>query len=391
MQDVLLKPNDSAHDAVRESARPPRDRSVLVLGAGVSGLTTAFCLGRRGCAVTVVADRLAPHVTSNVAGALWEWPPAVCGHQYDEASLTRSKRWCEISYATLTELANDPATGVFLRPVTFYFRDPIDESPAILAKMLEVSLKVAQFRHDSALIAQNQVNPQLGLRDAYSYLAPMVDTDVYMRWLMGEVLGMGCRVVERRISGPLHDQETSLLREFNAQAIVNCTGLGAADLTQDVVRPLRGALVRVRNDGLVSPRITQAHCISHTDAAGEDGFIFILPRGDDMLVLGGIAELDQAGLDIGLHNYEPVRAMLRRCIEFLPALRGAEIDSEEPVRVGLRPFRPRNVRVEHEPDTHIIHNYGHGGSGVTFSWGSSIEAADLVEQLVPPQSNFVQH
>ena len=362
---------------------------VLVLGAGVSGLTTAFCLRRMGIAVTILADRFAPNVTSNVAGALWEWPPAVCGHPPDKSSLARAKAWCETSYAILTGLAADPATGVFSRPVTFYFRQPIEEDPEIFAKMDEVRGMVAQFRHDSDLIAENRVNSAIGLRDAYTYLAPMVDTDVYMRWLMSKVVGMGGYFSQRELSGRLRDQEASLLREFDAQAIVNCTGLGAAKLAEDDVRPLRGALVRVRNDGRASPRIEQAHCVSHRAEGGEDGFVFILPRGDDMLVLGGIAELGECDVDINLSNHQPVRAMLRRCVELLPALRDAEIDAIEPVRVGLRPFRPRSVRLEHELDSRIIHNYGHGGAGVTFSWGSALEAAELAGSLVRPSRMLI--
>lgn len=383
---------DSRQDDVQVTPRSSGPRHVLVLGAGVSGLTTAFCLGRKGYAVTVLADRFAPNVTSNAAGALWEWPPAVCGHQYDQASLTRAKGWSATSYGILTKLADDPATGVHVRPVTFYFRERIDETPPVLAKMNEVSGEVTRFRHDSALIAENRVNPTLGLRDAYTYSSPMVDTDVYMRWLMGEVVGMGCRVAQRRLTGTLRAQEAALLREFDAEIIVNCTGLGAAELAEDVVRPLRGVLVRVRNDGRASPRIEQAHCVSsHPAAGGEDGFVFILPRGDDMLVLGGIAELDEWDLDIGLDTHEPVRAILRRCVEFLPALRDAEIDAVEPVRVGLRPFRPPNVRLEHEADTRVIHNYGHGCSGVTLSWGSSLEAAGLVESFVRPSLDLLSN
>jgi D-amino-acid oxidase len=129
------------------------------------------------------------------------------------------------------------------------------------------------------------------------------------------------------------------------------------------------------------PRVTQAHCVSLDESDTERGFVFIVPRGENMLVLGGLAEPDVWDLDIGLHNYEPVRQMLRRCIEFMPALRNAEIDAAEPVRVGLRPFRKHNVRLELEAATRVVHNYGHGGSGVTLSWGCAEEAADLVASL----------
>jgi D-amino-acid oxidase len=130
------------------------------------------------------------------------------------------------------------------------------------------------------------------------------------------------------------------------------------------------------------PRITEAHCISLDNSDQERGFIFIVPRGENMLVLGGLAEPNEWNLDIGLHNYAPVREMFERCKHFMPVLRHAELDDAEPVRAGLRPVRDRNVRLEAEPQSPIVHNYGHGGSGVTFSWGCALEVADLVERIV---------
>jgi D-amino-acid oxidase len=354
---------------------------VLVLGAGVSGLTSTLCLQRNGFDVTLVADRFAPRITSVVAGALWEWPPAVCGHHHDPICLARSKRWCETSYTTFADLARDRSTGVYLRPVTFYFKRDIGEDERHRAKMQELAGKVQGFRHDDALIAENGVNPGLGLRDAYTHLAPMIDTDVYLRWLLGEVRRAGCRIVLRRIVGPLGSHGAALARHYGVDAVVNCTGLGARELVRDAVFPVRGALVRVRNDGKAMPRITQAHCISNDGSNRERGFLFIVPRGDDMLLLGGIAEPDEWGLDVGLDNYEPIRAMHRRCLDFLPVLRRAEIDAAEPVRVGLRPFRRGDVRLQREPGERVVHNYGHGGSGVTLSWGCAHEVVELVEAL----------
>lgn len=382
-------PSITEHEDVRLAARSSGLGHVLVLGAGVSGLTTAVCLGRKGFAVTVLADRFAPNVTSNVAGALWEWPPAVCGHPPDEASLARTRRWCETSYVFFKQLAADPATGVFVRPATFYLREPIERDLDLFARMNELRRMVTGFRHDRALITDNGVNANIGLKDAFAYDAPMIDTDVYMQWLTSELVGMGGRVFHRKVSGSLREQEAGLLREFDAQALVNCTGLGAAELAEDDVRPLRGALVRVRNDGRASPRIEQAHCVAHVAGGADDGFVFILPRGDDTLVLGGIAEAGEWGLDIDLASHEPVRAMVERCVEFLPALRDAKIDDAQPIRVGLRPFRPRSVRVEHEPGTRTIHDYGHGGAGVTLSWGCSLRAAELAEILVRSSSQLL--
>jgi D-amino-acid oxidase len=219
--------------------------------------------------------------------------------------------------------------------------------------------------------------------DAYSHLAPMIDTDVYLAWLLARVREAGCRVDQRRIIGPLAGQEASLRREYHADVIVNCAGLGAAELASDHVYPLRGALVRVCNDGRAMPRVTEAHCVA-ADEAGQREFVFILPRGNETLLLGGIAEPDEWRVDIGLENHEPVRRMLARCVEFLPVLKDAEIDEAEPVRVGLRPVRRQNVRLEQEPGTRVIHNYGHGGSGVTLSWGCAMEVVEMAERMLSP-------
>ena len=52
---------------------------------------------------------------------------------------------------------------------------------------------------------------------------------------------------------------------------------------------------------------------------------------------------------------------------------------------GLRPFRPSGFRVEAERIGRIlyVHNYGHGGCGVTLSWGTATHAVDLVCEASP--------
>ncbi len=46
--------------------------------------------------------------------------------------------------------------------------------------------------------------------------------------------------------------------------------------------------------------------------------------------------------------------------------------------VGLRPFRPSGfvVRTEKLGEKTVVHNYGHGGGGITLSWGTSELAVD---------------
>ena len=83
--------------------------------------------------MTVVAKEYASpvasgkRITSEIAGALWEWPPAVCGRHTDEKSLERSKVWCMDSYGKFMELAMNPKeTGAYLRQSVFYFKEKVN-------------------------------------------------------------------------------------------------------------------------------------------------------------------------------------------------------------------------------------------------------------------------
>jgi D-amino-acid oxidase len=352
----------------------------LILGAGVIGLTTALYLLKKKVRVTVLADQYAPNLTSVVAGALWEWPPAVCGYHHDTISLARSKKWCMASYRVFVQLARVLDTGVFMRNSVFYFHESVVNRPRDAKKMAELRGNVLGFRHDLQLIDEHDVNREYGVVDAYAHLAPMIDTDIYMGWLHAQAERHGAQMVRGHVAGELTDRVRELTVRYGADLVINCTGLGAKELGDATVYPLRGALVRLINNSSV-PLIT-AHCVSHDEVGNSQDIVFIVPRGRHRIVLGGLAEPNEWNKNVSLSNYEPMRAMYQRCRRFLPALDNFRMDETEPVRVGLRPFRRQNVRLEKEPGLPIIHCYGHGGAGVTLSWGCAQEVSDLMQREI---------
>ncbi|KAA1249341.1 FAD-binding oxidoreductase [Mycobacterium simiae] len=366
----------AVHDS--ESPWPQNQVGALVIGAGITGWTTALVLARRGWQVVLAADRFGIEAVSTADSALWEWPSSPCDRRSNHKMLDRSAAWAMRSYLRFCQLAPNSRTGVSLRTAVFHFTRPVEEDPTEFAKMVEIERHVPGYVHDPTLIDAHGVSPDAGVVDAYSYLAPTIDTDWYLTWLAREAEAAGVTAVVRRIRGPLVEQEERLRVEHGAEVIINCTGLGARELAADPsVHPRPEALLRIVNDGPRAPRVTAAHVMKNPPHADTETPIYVVPRGVHRLLLGGPVEPVHHDIDPSLANHPSLQRMLDRWTEVLPALRGARLDDLDPLRVGVQPFRPGGVRLETQPGTRIVHNYGHGAAGVTLSWGCAQEVADL--------------
>ena len=138
--------------------------------------------------------------------------------------------------------------------------------------------------------------------------------------------------------------------------MVNCSGLGARALAGDPsLTPVRGQVVVVEQVGLEEWWLA------------EDGPTYVIPRSSD-IVLGGTEDAGEWARSPDLDIAADIR---RRATALVPALAGARVLQH---KVGLRPARPA-IRLERVDD--VIHCYGHGGAGVTLSWGCADEVAGL--------------
>ncbi|EKG19793.1 FAD dependent oxidoreductase [Macrophomina phaseolina MS6] len=385
------------------TASSPR---ILIIGGGVTGLTTAWTLLDRGYHVTILAKEWASYgkaqrLTSQIAGALWEFPPAVCGQHTDAISLRHSKRWCMVAYHIWDAIAASKPlsqlSGVRMKAADFFFPTPVEQDAEQLSKMHEIMASgVRGFRRDPNIIEERRIGESYGAVDAYEHLAPVIDTDVAMAFLKDLVVAKGAELVTGTIHGDIFDQEHSLRQEFQADVIINATGLAGTELAGDSsCYPIRGGLIRVINDGSDFPKVEQALTISADAAHDSNEIVFLVPRNDDILLIGGIAEPHKYELDLSLET-PIIKRMRARCEAFLPDLKKARLDPDYPLAQGLRPFRQRNVRVERELRLHgtgapsrIVHSYGQGGAGWSLSFGCAGDVAALVEEALldlPPRS-----
>ncbi|MGI3200792.1 FAD-dependent oxidoreductase [Streptomyces sp. GLT-R25] len=314
-----------------------RDRSgdVIVVGSGVIGLTTAVVLAESGRRVRVWTREPAEGTTSAVAGALW-WP-------YSVEPLELARAWALESLSVYEELAARPEeTGVRMVEGVLGESRLDEQGPWAAARLPGLRTSTPEEYAGTGLWAR----------------LPLIDMPVQLRWLRERFLRAGGTVEVRAVTD-LAEAEAA------APVVVNCTGLGARELVADpAVRPVRGQLVIVENPGVRSWLVS-------TDAvAGTTTYLFPQP---DRLVLGGTTEEDEWSL-----TPDPAVAarIVERCARFAPAVARARVLGH---RVGLRPVRGV-VRLEREVRGGggvLVHNYGHGGAGVTVAWGCARVAAGL--------------
>jgi len=306
---------------------------VIVVGGGVIGLTTAVVLAERGTRVRVWTREPVERTTSTVAGALW-WP-----YRIEPEVLVGE--WALQSLAVYEELAARPEeTGVRLV-----------EGVQGETRLDELGPWAARVPGLRAARAEEYAGVGLWAR------LPLIDMSTHLPWLRERFLEAGGTVEERTVTD---------LTEVSAAVVVNCTGLGARDLVPDpAVRPVRGQLVVVENPGIT----TWLTSVDHS--ADVSTYFFPQPG---RLILGGTAEEDAWSLT---PDPAVAEAIVARCAAIRPEIAGARVLEH---RVGLRPTRTA-VRLEREvrPDGRVlVHNYGHGGAGITVAWGCAREAAGLV-------------
>jgi D-amino-acid oxidase len=301
---------------------------ITVVGAGVTGLSTALALEERGHTVRIVATGTDEATTSAVAGACW-FPYRAGPPDRVAAWAAETRRWLDARTA-------DRDAGVV--PLTGYEitdEHGSDLSPPWWAAHISVSREPA---------------PVAGAPLAWRYASAGIEPARFLPWLIGRLRA----TIERRPVTSLADEPGDL--------VVNCTGLAARELAGDpAISGLFGQVV-ITEVGDVDRSVTV------TDERDPDALFYLIPRRDE-LVLGGCSLPWPPGTP---PEIDP--AITARILGHARAL-GLPVGPVKRVRAGLRPYRPE-VRLERAG--RIIHNYGHGGAGYTLSRGCAQEVAGLV-------------
>ncbi|KAM9997422.1 hypothetical protein ACTFIZ_010912 [Dictyostelium cf. discoideum] len=325
--------------------------NLLIIGCGCIGLSTGIIALKSGNykSVSIWAKDLPPNTTSNKAAALWYPflcnPPDLVG------------KWsAETMQYYKDHIINDPKSGTITKKVNEIFRRPHPEDP-------EWKPYIKSFRR-----ARKDELPD-GYVDGYAIDDGFVmDTDMYMDYLVDQFKSLGGVIEQRHLVD---------IREafVDHDVVVNCTGLGSRELFNDrTIYPGRGQIIVIKNS-------TDRSIMDE-----EDHIAYVIPRLTNTVLGGTNQEHD--------YNTNPTKKdteeILKRVAMISPRFAKNRIEIQG-VKVGLRPAR-HEIRLENEffegGSKLVVHNYGHGGSGFTVSWGCAIEAIKLVDQGLPKLLHF---
>ena len=298
---------------------------VVIVGAGVSGLTCGVVFAERGHRTAIFAKEIGQQTTSGAAAALW--------FPYDVEPADKVIPWALETRRVLIDLARNPDTGVSM------------------IELLQFS-RTGEIKIPDWAIPLGASAVATGLwpvfESAFSLRVPLMDTTIYLDYLAAWFLKAGGEINANICFQKLEDIDPKF------DVVVNCAGIGARELAHDAdLEPHRGQVAIV-------PRIKD---LPYAVVCDDAPLMYAIPRRNDC-VFGGTNDLSD---DLAADSVTTAR-IVAEC--------GRALKVEKPnvlsERVGLRPFRKSGVRLERtrlDDGRIVVHNYGHGGSGFTLSWG----------------------
>ena len=310
-------------------------RRVAIIGAGVSGLTCGVVFAERGYRTAIFAEEAGAQTTSAAAAAIW--------FPYDAEPAARVIPWALHTRETFRLLSRDSGSGVSMIELRVFSRSGEIEIP-------EWAIALGAKR-----VPASDLEPAFA--SGFALRVPLTDTTRYLAYLLERFRNAGGEIH----TGVHFDQLEDIPGDY--ETCVNCAGIGAGNLVPDAeVEAHRGQVVMVAPIDL-----------TYAVVCNDPPLMYAIPRGHDC-VFGGTNE---RSLD---RQSDP--AMTARIVAGCSRVLQIAPPTVRDAAVGLRPFRRCGVclrTAQLKDGRQVIHNYGHGGSGFTVSWGCAAEVLALAE------------
>ncbi|KAF9556939.1 hypothetical protein EC968_007873 [Mortierella alpina] len=354
---------------------------VNVLGAGVSGLSTALALLEKGhYTVKVIATHLPSdlHIdyTSPWAGAHWRSYADIADLVQQDHDTVTFKR-----FAYLAE--NEPNAGImYITGHDYWEVKPKNFEDPWFKRLLK------NYRH----IPKEDLPP--GIEFGITYTTVAMNAPKYLMYLQEQFLARGGMMECATVPSLKALAQIPTRDNVKPDILVNCSGLGSRNLAgvHDMqMFPTRGQIVVVKVPEEIWPKAKQFTMERYAEgsAMGTGTITYVIPRDNGEIVLGGTMQhwnYQEAACE------ETTQAIMKRVLATRPDL----FSKATILRscVGLRPNRRGGVRVSTSVEqldwnegwanqvVLVAHNYGHAGFGYQASIGCANKVvADIESRL----------
>ncbi|KAI8716092.1 hypothetical protein NCS52_00902100 [Fusarium sp. LHS14.1] len=359
--------------------------TVVVVGAGVIGLTSALLLAKEESNdVTVVAKHMPGDYDAEYASP---W----AGANVIPLAPKEGSRWERRTWVALKKLTEEtPEAGIHFQ-TTHVIRQNKDMEADASGFSSHFYQDNPWFKEIFTNFRENHPSEiASGYDSGFQYQGICMNTAIFLPWILGQCLKHGV-TVKRGILAHIEEAKYLSHTGRTANIIVNATGLGSLKLggvEDTTVAPSRGQIVVVRNE--TPKNFPLFMCSSTLDGSGEEIYAMQRAAGGGT-VIGGTYQ-------IGNWDSQPdpntANRIMERIVTLCPEIAGGKgVSGLSVVRhgVGFRPWRKDGLRLEEEKlddETWIIHNYGHSGWGYMGSFGCAEGVLELVEKVTKTRAKL---
>lgn len=363
---------------------------ITIIGGGISGITTGLTLQLLGFDTIIYTEQLVDEKSSDNPRFASLYPAAsVIPHSVQSGKL---EGLFPVSQRIFKKLHEVQATGVYRHRHHEIFEQqeaPIPSYTRHLMNYREINA------HVSEAIPHRSATETLS---GWSFDCFFTEWPTYIHALYWWYQESGGQIIRKKIT-------PENVSELNSEIVVNCTGIWSPELFEDPEprRVSRGHLIHIRDaplikdsNGMIPSYNYTAGSSVYADPDGNAADVYFYPRTNGWIIGGsrqpGVAHadgswkgkenedtIDVGGLPVPRQIYDLNREIIKESY-------GINLDdfSESSAKAGYRYVRTvegQGLRLEktEEYGKSVIHNYGHGGAGVTLSWGCALSVALLIK------------